>query len=126
MPTHRATVFAHNTVPRVTQSRELHPAAKHMKRVKIHPSNIAHWDAFHDEFAKRFDFPNYYGRNMDAWIDCMDECITEPTVLDLGDCRALAKTNPSIITALLDCTAFVNYRRLEAGETPMLLLSMFH
>ncbi len=29
------------------------------------------WDSFHQEFARVFGFPEFYGNNMDAWIDCM-------------------------------------------------------
>ncbi len=31
----------------------------------------------HDAFDRIFGFPEYYGRNMDAWIDCMS-CIDDP------------------------------------------------
>ena len=40
-----------------------------MKRVKIDCNKIKDWDSFHDIFAKEFGFPDFYGRNMDAWKD---------------------------------------------------------
>ncbi len=32
---------------------------------------ITDWDTFHDAFAATLGFPGFYGRNMDAWIDCV-------------------------------------------------------
>jgi Barstar (barnase inhibitor) len=32
---------------------------------------ITDWKSFHDECAAIFGFPVFYGRNMDAWIDCL-------------------------------------------------------
>jgi len=32
---------------------------------------ITDWASFHDVFMHTLGFPDFYGRNMDAWIDCM-------------------------------------------------------
>ena len=42
-----------------------------MVLVRIDTSNIRDWASFHDVFSEAFGFPDFYGRNMDAWIDCM-------------------------------------------------------
>ena len=34
-------------------------------------SQINDWDTFQDTFAQALGFPGFYGRNMDAWIDCL-------------------------------------------------------
>lgn len=39
--------------------------------VSIPADRILDWQSFHDVFAEAMGFPSYYGRNMDAWIDCM-------------------------------------------------------
>ena len=40
--------------------------------VRIIPvADIEDWPTFHDVFQRTLGFPDYYGRNMDAWIDCM-------------------------------------------------------
>lgn len=96
-----------------------------MKKIKIDINQISNWDSFHDVFAKTFQFPDYYGRNMDAWIDCMDEFAEELTLINLGDCRTLKETNPQIIEAINECSAFVNYRRTESNQNPVLIISMF-
>lgn len=96
-----------------------------VKRVKINTEEIKDWNSFHKVFSNAFNFPTYYGRNMNAWIDCMDEFTNELTVIDMGDCRELKVTKPNIIEAINECAAFVNYRRIETGETPVLLVAMF-
>jgi hypothetical protein len=39
--------------------------------VEVPISQIHDWDTFHDTFAQALGFPDFYGRNMDAWIDCL-------------------------------------------------------
>ena len=98
-------------------------------------SQIKDWESFHDRFAQRLGFPDFYGRNMDAWIDCLTYAdtndgmlaITAPPgdvlTLQLEDCREFAARCPEIYQALADCAAFVNWRRIEVGERPILALS---
>ncbi|WP_106795113.1 barstar family protein [Aquimarina sp. Aq78] len=96
-----------------------------MKTVKIDSKTINSWETFHNVFSQKFNFPSYYGRNMNAWIDCMDELNNELTLIDLGDCRELKERNPEIIEAINECSAFVNYRKIEAGESAVITISMF-
>ena len=42
-----------------------------MPVVSIPTNRIADWASFHDVFAETLGFPSYYGRNMDASIDCL-------------------------------------------------------
>ncbi len=44
-------------------------------------------------------------------------------VMDLGDCTDFARRCPEQYEAVLDCTAFVNYRRMGVGDKPVLALS---
>ena len=44
-----------------------------IKKVRINADLITDWDSFHDIFKINFGFPDFYGRNMDAWIDCMTD-----------------------------------------------------
>lgn len=39
--------------------------------VHIDGSKMGSVEAFHDEVAKKLDFPDYYGKNMDALWDCL-------------------------------------------------------
>ena len=96
-------------------------------------SQITGWDSFHDTFAKELGFPEFYGRNINAWIDCLtyenDGMTAYPVppgdilTLQLLDCREFRARCPEIYEALIDCTAFVNWSRIELGDRPILALS---
>ena len=110
-----------------------------MKIIKVPVEKIYDWESFHRVFADIFGFPDFYGANMDAWIDCMTS-IDKPEdrmskihvekgemlVLDLGECTDFANKCPEQYEALLDSVAFVNYSRIEAGEAPVLSLSFWN
>jgi Barstar (barnase inhibitor) len=103
--------------------------------VEIPMSHINDGDTFHDTFAQALGFPDFYGRNMDAWIDCLtyaDEddgmrAITagpgEVLTLELRDCREFRSRCSEIYQVLIDCAAFVNWRRSERGARSILALS---
>ncbi len=107
-----------------------------MNRVTIDTSRITNWDTFHDVFADTFGFPGFYGRNMNAWIDCMSylddpESAMSTVTCDKGDFVVLELSNvkefkercPEQYDALVECSSFVNWRSLEAGNHPLLMLS---
>ncbi len=103
--------------------------------VRIDCSEITDWTTFHDAFAKVFGFPDFYGRNGHAWIDCMtnldEEFSTvrvesgELLILQLDNAKSLKKTAPGILNDVLEMSAFVNWRRIEVGEPPILLVSCY-
>jgi Barstar (barnase inhibitor) len=96
-------------------------------------SQITDWDSFHDTFAHALGFPDFYGRNMNAWIDCLtyeDDGMTAYPVqpgdvltLQLLECRDFRARCPEIYEALIDSAALVNWRRIELGDPPILALS---
>ena len=109
-----------------------------MNRVKIDCNQIHDWDSFHDVFAEKFGFPDFYGRNMDAWIDCMsylddpESGMTKITcskrdyiIIELENIQNFQKIYPEIYEAIIECSAFVNLRSLEANEHPLLMLSFY-
>ena len=104
--------------------------------VEIDTARIVDRESFHDLFAEVMGFPDFYGRNMDAWIDCMDSLdapeegmtgVHAPhggvLVLMLTDAGDLARRCPDLYADLVECAAFVNGRRLEQGEGPVLSLA---
>ena len=105
--------------------------------VAVDAARITDWDSFHAVFSDAFGFPDWYGRNMDAWIDLMtymdeDRATTgvsvapgEAVTIALDDGRDLRERLPEVYDALIECTAFVNWRRIEAGGTAYLCLA-FH
>ena len=107
-----------------------------VSRARIHARNIRDWDSFHDEFDRVFGFPDFYGRNMDAWIDCLtsldcaDDGMTSIHVkpggvltLEIADAEYLKKECPEKYDALIECAAFVNWRRMERRNAPVVALS---
>ena len=104
--------------------------------VEIDCDVITEWDSFHSVFADAFGFPDFYGRNMDAWIDCMTSLdapedglttIHAPeggcVVLTPLNLRSLAMRLPDIHAAIVECSAFVNYRLIDISEPQVLVLS---
>jgi len=99
---------------------------------------ITDWGTFHDVFAEAFGFPDFYGRNMNAWIDCMTyldqpaaamSAVHAPAgnvlVLQLDHVNEFAAHCPEQYAAVVECSAFVNWRRLEMGSTAVLALSFY-
>ena len=106
-----------------------------MKTIRIDGTKIKDWASFFEEFDKAFGFPAFFGKNMDAWIDCMTNLDEEFNALRVqpGEmlCVALVGADdfkaqcPAQFQALVECAAFVNWRRLEIGLPAILVLS-FH
>ena len=107
-----------------------------MKLVKLDLRQIVDWNTFHSVFAETFGFPDFYGRNMDAWIDCMTwmddpdggmTSIHAPpggvVVLELEHVNEFAERCPDLYAAIIECSALVNWRKIEVGEPPVLALS---
>lgn len=107
----------------------------HTRIVIIRTDKVVDWESFHDVFEEALGFPGYYGRNMNAWIDCLtyaddaeSEMIASPVAsgdlltLSLADATEFKRRCPEQFDALIECTAFVNYRRREMGDGPVLAL----
>ena len=105
-----------------------------MAIARIKTAGIEDWQSFHEAFKSEMGFPEFYGMNMNAWIDCF-------TYLDEGDglsrfhlaqgemlhieivgTREFKSRLPEIYDALVECTAAVNQRYAEQGRAPVLSL----
>jgi hypothetical protein len=96
-------------------------------------SPITDWESFHDTFAAALGFPDFYGRNMNAWVDCLtyeDDGMSafpvrpgDVLTLQLHGCKEFRARCPVIFEALMDSAAFVNWRRIKLGDRPILALS---
>ena len=104
--------------------------------VSIDCSKIRDWNSFHNEFPETFGFPGFYGRNMNAWIDCMTSldrrgdgmtsvhaAMDDVLTLQLENVRPFRERYPELYAAIIECSAFVNWRRLEVGEPAVLTIS---
>ena len=105
-------------------------------RLSVDCERITDWPSFHREFAQAFGFPEFYGKNMNAWIDCLtyldDPDAGMSTVhcsrgsvlaLELLNVAAFRQQCPEQYSALIECAAFVNWRRLETGLPAVLAIS---
>ena len=96
-------------------------------------STIKDWDTFHDTFATTLGFPDFYGRNMNAWIACLtyeDDGMSafpvasgEVLTLRLQDCKEFRLRCPEIYEGLIDAAAFVNWRCIDIGDMSILTLA---
>lgn len=102
--------------------------------VEIDGSLIRDFKTFHDVFTSLLGFPSYYGRNMDAWIDCMSNPDSDCSLLGFEDgdaitlrvanAEALKAAAPGVYAALVECAAFVNERCDLTGQRPMVKLEL--
>src|SRR6187402_1401441 len=95
-----------------------------MKSAIIDLTAVTGWESFHELFIRSFDFPDYFGGNMDAWIDCMEDfAIGESCLrLDLKGMMSLKARLPEIYEAINECSAFINYRSAESGGESVIAL----
>ena len=92
-----------------------------MPKVIIEGPALVSFDGFHDAFADAFGFGDRYGRDLDAWIECMSDLAlrelreTQDDPLSVVVVAAHASAQ-DVLDALVDCTAAANRRRAEAGD----------
>jgi hypothetical protein len=104
--------------------------------VKIDALRIKNEDSFHSIFAETMGFPNFYGKNMDAWIDCMSYlndssagmtkhsiAVDEICIIEISSSEDFSKRLPEIFSTLVECTASVNQRAKKSGRSPLLALA---
>src|SRR5262245_8029109 len=100
----------------------------------LHSLQITDWTSFHEICKAEMGFPDFYGMNMYAWIDCLsylseDASMTrfrlvanESLRIEITDTEGFKSRLPDIFHALVECAAFVNQRYVEDGKTPPLSL----
>ncbi len=105
-----------------------------MAQVQLNGAGITDWSSFHAACKEAFGFPDFYGNNMDAWIDCLsylrdDEGMTryrlapdEILEIEVSHSALLQQQAPEIAGALADCVEFINDRYADYGEKPALKL----
>jgi hypothetical protein len=106
-----------------------------LQAARLQTRGITDWASFHTVFADMMGFPGFYGRNQDAWIDCMsylddpEAGMTRQTVppgelfhLEVADAEDFQQRLPEIFRAFIECATIVNRRRTDRGEPPILSL----
>ena len=97
--------------------------------ININFGEIIDWETFHTVFSTQMGFPEFYGRNMNAWIDCMSSIDlpeekmslvsvkkNESLYLIVAELDKAFKACPQIIQEFLECTAFVNNRFINRNS----------
>ena len=93
-----------------------------MADVTLNTAEIKNWETFHDVSARDFGFPEFYGRNMNAWIDCltylregdgMSRFVLaegEYLYVHLPDFVTFRQREPVICLEMMECISIVNTR----------------
>ena len=105
-----------------------------MSTVKLNGELLTDWEAFHTVSQQAFGFPEFYGRNISAWIDCLsylrdedgmssvrlkeDEMLT----IAVSHSDLLRQKFPELLEELEFCVAMINERYEDYGEKPALQL----
>jgi barstar (barnase inhibitor) len=105
-----------------------------MPKVIIDTTAIHDWDTLHAVCKEAFGFPDFYGRNGDAFIDClnyldegdsMSRFVLKPgetLTVEITDAYAFADRAPEQALALLAWIGAANEHHVEDGKAPMLLM----
>jgi hypothetical protein len=105
-----------------------------MAEATLDTAKIKDWPSFHAQSAEAFGFPDFYGHNLNAWIDCltylpegdgMSRFVLGPgeqLFIKLLRFESFAKAQPEICLAFFECVASVNQRYISAGDIPRLVL----
>jgi RNAse (barnase) inhibitor barstar len=105
-----------------------------MAHVTLDGAAIRDWPSFHTECRREFGFPDFYGNNMDAWVDCLsylrdDDGMCkfrlgpdEVLLIDIQQAATLRAQAPEIVEELTFCVEAINDRYADYGEAPALEL----
>ncbi len=101
-----------------------------MAEARLDGAAIKDFESFHDQCAREFGFPAFYGRNMNAWVDCLtylreSDGMTrfvlgrsETLLIEVVSTDSFRRYASEVFDAFVDGTAFVNQRHVDAGELP--------
>ena len=106
-----------------------------MASVQLDGARIRDWATFHTLCAATFGFPGFYGRNMNAWIDCLtylrdgdgmsrfELAADEVLRIEVRNSADLQRRLPELTEVLVESVEAVNQRQLEIGQPPVLDLA---
>lgn len=105
-----------------------------MPTARLNGELILNWDTFHTESITAFGFPEFYGRNLDAWVDCLsylrdDDGMSkfklkdnEVLTIEITHSDKIKAHAPELLDDLAMCVDLMNERYEDYGETPALKL----
>jgi len=104
-----------------------------MPTARLNGELITDWDSFHAQCVSVFGFPDFYGNNMNAWVDCLsylrDDDGMSKFVLKANEVLTIEvqhsdKLLPEIIEELQLCVDMINDRCADYEEAPTLKLAL--
>jgi Barstar (barnase inhibitor) len=107
--------------------------------IRIDAGRLTSAAGLHAAMDEAFGFAPGYGRNLDALADCLTH-LDDPkagltrvqvfpgqvVLLVIDHTQGVDKTTGAQVRALADVVAFVNWRRLEKKQPPVLALAYEH
>lgn len=95
---------------------------------RVYTLDAAPWKSaadFHAEAKRQFAFPDYYGGNLAAWIDCLEE-LDVPydggVVMRIRHFDSFARADPQFAHTLLDSIESASRRFLLLGQRLLALI----
>jgi hypothetical protein len=105
-----------------------------MAKAQLDGANITDWTSFHQVSKAAFEFPDFYGNTIDAWVDCLsylrdDDGMTrfqlapkEVLQIEILHADQLRQNAPDILEEITYCIGGINERYVDYGELPALEL----
>jgi hypothetical protein len=107
-----------------------------MATARLNGDNILDMASFHSECKTVFGFPEFYGNNLDAWVDCLsylrdDEGMSkfkladnEILTIEITHSAGVQTRLPELLEDLSMCIDLMNERYEDYGENPALALKL--
>lgn len=110
-----------------------------MATIRLNTTGITDALSFHQACKDLMGFPDDYGMNWSAWIDCLTFLNDsggqrsnfhlgpgEHLIIEITDIENFQLRLPSLLSSLLACSADVNQRHQEAGLANRIALVFIH
>ena|SRR5262245_40188546 len=95
---------------------------------KVYALEAARWKTpqdFHDEAKRVLGFPDYYGRNLAAWLDCLSDLEVPQqggVVLQFKHYDAFAQSHAQLAQTILDSIESTSRRFMLTGQRMLALV----
>ena len=103
--------------------------------VVLEADSITDWVTFHESSQAIFGFPDFYGSNLDAWIDCLSYLDNDDRMsrfhlsrgeilnITLLNSASLKQRAPEIFDAFVECVTVVNQRYFDRNSPVRITLT---
>ena len=104
--------------------------------IRIDARRLTDAAGLHAAMSEAFGFPASYGKNLDALVDCLTSLDNPKAALSrvqvfpgqvvllvLDHIDGKNKPQAAQVKSLVDAIAFVNWRRMETGQPPVLAVA---